>query len=1385
VIIQGLAETDLEEAATKALGGDLTGAAATLAGVLAGLASGHPLIGVMVAVGAEKVARAFVDQATARLEKAEREHDAERDRVIALTRELRASVDPLFARSVEEIDARESERFLQTLRYVDRNVASAAGQLEIAGDVRRILALLQTQATTSLAPNAAFFEASELAKELREYLASERRRLGVLVQVLPRRLESRAIEGLLHIRQQARIVDEERWLLWTEDKRRRDEQDRQAGRSVREDEPGTGNAASSERAIPRRRESARAEPPPPIEWDEQARALHGQTVVLGDPGFGKTVFALAEFEHFASLLELAVLDQQAPLEVPGGSRALEPDVERFLGSAPLPIFVRLAELGEQSLDEAIQSQLARWSTLRRSYERWTELGCLAIILDGLDEVPSHRRPVVRRQVIALLQSSVRASRLLVTSRSVGYEPLSAPGLSTFELLGFEWDLQVPTYVRAWFGGDGARAERLLQELATRPPSVQGLTRVPLLLGLICKLFDSEHAIPERRSALLREALEAMVQDRSTKRLESELDGVAAKLWDGARTRPEQALEICAEVARAQFEASEGGLTVRGARKVVQERIPELRARARERIGNVPLLFEQSTELLEELVLHCGVFSALGEGERAPLVPVHRSLLESLTAAALAAEGWERIRRQVNSFSYLPGYEEIVILLAGELDAREDGGAAKLLKLLAQAETDDDHRHRLALALACISEVRGAQREREAVALEAFDCWWRSRLADRPWKHLERNLRTVGSTRDAGPIAVHRLLSILTDRTVQCGVREGAAHGLGELDPAASVAFDALRRVLEDKTEIWALRRCVASVLGKFGPAAVAPLRRVLWDKSEDGLLRHDAAGGLSNVRPATSSAFDALYRILEDKTEDVFDHTDNNLRHDIVYSLRNLGGVHPRALEVVCHALGNKEESPGLRSNAIFVFIDLGSSAPSVVVDTLRHLILDESESSELRQQAAGTLGKLGAAACPAVGALVRVLSDRTGDDRSGDPVHSRLRREIAAALGQLVPVCESAVLTLMGILTDRNEERMVRLCAFAAMHPPMRLAPRVLDVLCTVLKDSSEDDEWRTKAAHVIGRFGSAASPAVAALRGVLISEIERGEASAGSTRGQLRAEVAGALGTLGWPAYPSLREELLAILSDRREILELRVAVAKALVQRGPMSGPVVDSLRAVLTDRQEPLDLRIAVSRTLKGLGLGAAPLVTALQAILADREEEVRLRAHAADAVAPFDEATSQLLGLLADATEPTKLREGVAVALADRGPESLPALTFLRAIAENEQSSLDQRSLAACSLGKLGDASPGTVDLLLFVRRRGTNHRLEETAARLLVELANRELSAADHLYATAGGWPEHLSRSPGDADRALSTLVADHGIRFVCGRATTVTALARKALNHP
>jgi HEAT repeat protein len=443
-------------------------------------------------------------------------------------------------------------------------------------------------------------------------------------------------------------------------------------------------------------------------------------VILGDPGYGKTW--LLRFE--------------AHLLARTGSQRLR-EVQIGLDGLVVPVFLRLADVNKTTtaIEETVLDLVGQGHSA--AFRDWlgkklkTE-NCV-LLLDAWDgvpvEVPRDGQPIeykehYRQRLGQRLQAfarDFRRPRLLLTTRDEGYIGPPIAGLQELVLLASD-PPAVEAFVRVWFGTGSPAAEQVLGMFRDNH-AVGGLARIPLMLTLMCRGVQAgTFRFPVvRRGDLYESCLRGLLRDWREEKEERVISD----------TDVDALLEVVGGVAFLLFFDD-------------HEQFPE------------SVLGEKLTGCLEvsskallpggEAAAHLarfrrdGILIKAGLHRDADLLFLHRTFHEYLTARHLARQvnqtGWEgaaigdqsstkgkTLRGLVDRKAWLPSWQEVIILLAGQLDDPEP-----LLHSLATGK-DDLFRHRLVLAVRCLPETSVKVRVRlttviDQITTAAFQFWWR-------------------------------------------------------------------------------------------------------------------------------------------------------------------------------------------------------------------------------------------------------------------------------------------------------------------------------------------------------------------------------------------------------------------------------------------------------------------------------------------------------------------------------------------------------------------------------------------------------------------------------------------------------------------------------------
>jgi hypothetical protein len=209
-------------------------------------------------------------------------------------------------------------------------------------------------------------------------------------------------------------------------------------------------------------------------------------VVLGDPGAGKS-----------TLSQKIVFDMT------------KPDWDS-IGTIPFLVVLR----DFQQYKKETRSSVAQYITSvmseeyqldppRGAIEYLLATGKVLVIFDGLDELLETHKKREMRTAIEKFSELYATSRVLITSRRVGYReaPLRPEIFRVSSLTSFK-ESQVVEYTTKWFALDSTLTKNERRTLPVtfieESSSIQDLRENPLMLSLLCNLYRGARSIPRDR-----------------------------------------------------------------------------------------------------------------------------------------------------------------------------------------------------------------------------------------------------------------------------------------------------------------------------------------------------------------------------------------------------------------------------------------------------------------------------------------------------------------------------------------------------------------------------------------------------------------------------------------------------------------------------------------------------------------------------------------------------------------------------------------------------------------------------------------------------------------------------------------------------------------------
>ena len=418
-------------------------------------------------------------------------------------------------------------------------------------------------------------------------------------------------------------------------------------------------------------------------------------MVLGGPGVGKSTFLRKV-----------------------GLEALK-EKEGDFAHECIPVFLELKRFTEDQIDIEVliakEFEICSYPHPEEIAKTALESGKLLILFDGLDEVPTANVDNVIRKIGDFVDRYSQ-NRFIASCRIAAY----TGGFTRFtevEMANFD-DSQVKAYINNWFestsdpyrrqlDAEMETAEQCWKELnETEHQSTKELARNPLLLTLLCMVYDNTQNFPRNRASLYEDALNIFLREWAAEKRIRRDSSVSQYLDISDEKR------MLSEIAAKYFEVNRVLFNE-------NELINQIQAFGKGS-ANIPPTFNPS-KILKTITVEQGLFV---ERINRFYSFSHLTFQEYLTANYIAGDA-RSIKGLVTDHLYHDGWREVFFLTAGLM--READHLLEQMQTEAAKFITTDRLKALFRWATCITDTPDASYSgiaKRAFAIHQFFSLWR-------------------------------------------------------------------------------------------------------------------------------------------------------------------------------------------------------------------------------------------------------------------------------------------------------------------------------------------------------------------------------------------------------------------------------------------------------------------------------------------------------------------------------------------------------------------------------------------------------------------------------------------------------------------------------------
>ncbi len=219
-------------------------------------------------------------------------------------------------------------------------------------------------------------------------------------------------------------------------------------------------------------------------------------IILGKPGAGKTTFL-----------------QYIALQCNQGK--FRQDLVPFFVQLRT-LFTEIADGEELTLQNYLINQCRRGGLSRQQGLSLLQEGRGLLLLDGLDEIPLEKSNQILKDIDSFTQEFYK-NPIIITCRSAAI-PFHFRGFTYVEITDFNSE-QIAIFAQKWFlatassSAEGRKkAQQFLDQLKrTENQPIRELAVTPILLSLLCSVFQERMSFPSKRAKLYQAALDILLK----------------------------------------------------------------------------------------------------------------------------------------------------------------------------------------------------------------------------------------------------------------------------------------------------------------------------------------------------------------------------------------------------------------------------------------------------------------------------------------------------------------------------------------------------------------------------------------------------------------------------------------------------------------------------------------------------------------------------------------------------------------------------------------------------------------------------------------------------------------------------------------------------------